>query len=79
MSMGANAATKLMQVCDNVLRVMGIEWMAAAQALEFRRPAQTSPVLEAKLAEFRKRVPFVENDCVMSELIEESIGFVKGL
>ena len=78
-SMGANAATKLMQVCDNVLRVMGIEWMAAAQALEFRRPAQTSPVLEAKLAEFRKRVPFVENDCVMSELIEESIGFVKGL
>lgn len=41
-SMGANAATKLLRVVDNTRRVLAIELMNAAQALEFRRPAKSS-------------------------------------
>lgn len=46
-SMGANAATKLYQVVLNTERVLAIELFNAAQALEFRRPLQSSPAIEA--------------------------------
>lgn len=61
-SMGANAATKLVKIVDNVETVLGIELFNAAQALEFRRPAKTSPVLERIFTELRKEVPFIKND-----------------
>src|SRR5947208_16281285 len=41
-SMGANAATKCLRIVDNVEKVLAIELLSAAQALEFRRPAETS-------------------------------------
>src|SRR4051794_30532657 len=45
-SMGANAATKCKRVIDNVERVLAIELLTAAQALDFRRPLKPSTVLE---------------------------------
>ncbi len=77
-SMGANAATKLFRVLDNVERVLAIELMNAAQALQFRRPLNTSAVLEKLFVEYRKRVPFVENDVIMYPLITQSILFISG-
>ena len=64
-SMGANAATKLRRVVLNTERVLAIELFNAAQALEFRRPARTSPALENLVADYRRRVPFIDNDTVM--------------
>lgn len=76
-SMGANAATKLMPLIDNVNRILAIELMNAAQAFEFRRPAKTSPILEEMLAEFREFVPRVTDDVVMYEQIEEATEFIE--
>lgn len=76
-SMGANAATKLLRVVDNTERVLGIEFMNAAQAVEFRRPAKTSPILEKALAAFRAVVPTVDEDKVMYTEIEKSYTFVR--
>ncbi len=76
-SMGSNAATKLARVVDNTERILAIELFNAAQALEFRRPLHTSPQLESWLSEYRKHVPFVENDTVMYSLIEKSIDFIR--
>ena len=76
-SMGANAATKLFRVVLNTERVLAIELFNAAQALEFRRPAHTSPELERMVADFRKRVPFIDNDTVMYPHIEASIEFLR--
>lgn len=76
-SMGANAATKLLPLIDNLYRIFGIELMNAAQAFEFRRPATTSPVLEDLLSEFRRVVPRIEDDVVMYEQIERAYGFVQ--
>jgi len=42
-SMGANAATKALRVVYNLERILAIELFNAAQALEFRRPAKSSP------------------------------------
>lgn len=75
-SMGSNAATKLYRVVLNTERVLAIELFNAAQALEFRRPARTSPVLEELVAEFRKKVPFIDNDTVMYPYIEAAVQFL---
>lgn len=75
-SMGANAATKLFHVVHNVERVLAIELLNAAQALEFRRPLKTSPVLENVIAAFREHVPFISSDVVLQDYIAKSITFV---
>lgn len=76
-SMGSNAATKLYRVVGNTGRVLAIELFNAAQALEFRRPARTSVLLEDLLADYRRVVPFIENDEVMYLHIESSIQFLQ--
>lgn len=76
-SMGSNAATKLYRVVCNTERVLAIELFNAAQAIEFRRPARTSAVLEGLLADYRCRVPFIDNDSVMYPHIESSVQFLR--
>ena len=76
-SMGSNAATKLVRVVDNVETVLGIELFNAVQAIEFRRPLHTSPRLEKVMADYRKVVPFVDTDTYMHPLIEKSVEFLK--
>ena len=76
-SMGSNAATKLWRVVGNTERVLAIELFNAAQALEFRHPARTSPALERLVAEYRKRVPFIDNDLVMYPHIAASVEFLR--
>ena len=66
-SMGANAATKCLRVLQNVEKVLGIELLAAAQAMDFRRPEKTAPVLEAMHIAFRERVSFNEKDRVLHD------------
>jgi histidine ammonia-lyase len=76
-SMGANAATKCYKVVENVQRIIAIELFNASQALEFRRPAKTSPFLENFVAEFRNEVPFVDADKIMFTEIEKCLDFIK--
>ena len=76
-SMGGNSATKLVRIVQNTERVLAIELMNAAQALDMRRPLLSSPVLEEWHKEYRREVPFVINDMVMSPLIRESIEFIR--
>lgn len=76
-SMGANAATKLVRVALNTERVLAIELFNAAQALEFRRPLRSSDTLEALVADYRKVVPFIEIDEVMYPHIADSIAFLR--
>ena len=76
-SMGSNAATKLWKVVQNTERVLAIELMNAAQALEFRRPLLSSKPIEAMFAAYRKVVPFVDNDTVMFPHIASSVKFLQ--
>jgi histidine ammonia-lyase len=61
-SMGMTAALKLRQIVENIRTVLGIELLVACQALDFHRPARTSPRLEAVHAAVRRRVPFMDRD-----------------
>lgn len=76
-SMGANSATKLCRIVDNTERVLAIELINAAQALDMRRPLKSSPALEQWHDDFRCHVPFVDKDTVMSPLIKASVEFLQ--
>ena len=78
-SMGSNAATKSARVADNVERVLAIELLNAAQALEFRRPLKSSATIEKLFADFRAVVPFVDTDMIMYPLIARSVEFLQNL
>ena len=75
-SMGSNSATKLWRVVQNTERILAIELMNAAQALEFRRPLRSSKPIENIFAAYRAIVPFVDNDTVMYPYIATSVKFL---
>lgn len=75
-SMGANVATKAYRIIQNTKKVLAIELLNAAQALEFRRPLKTAEVLESFVAEFRESVPFVKKDEVLQVHIKNSVEFL---
>lgn len=76
-SMGANGATKLLRVANNLERILAIELFNAAQAFEFRRPIKTSAYLEEFLADYRKYVPFIDNDKIMYKEIDATVQFFR--
>jgi histidine ammonia-lyase len=75
-SMGANGATKCLRVINNVEKLLAIELFTAVQAMEFRRPAKTSPFLEKIIAEFRSKVSFVSEDRVLHDDMVNAIEFI---
>lgn len=76
-SMGSNSATKLVRIVDNVETVLAIELFNAAQALDFRRPLQSSPLLERIHSDYRQAVPFLTTDTYMHPLMIRSAQFIR--
>ena len=74
-SMGANAATKLYQVVENVERILSIELMNAAQAMAFRRGV-SSDFIETLLYTYRQDVSFVNDDIVLYNVMRDSLQFL---
>ncbi|MGK0407203.1 MAG: histidine ammonia-lyase [Roseivirga sp.] len=77
-SMGANAATKLQKVLDNLKTILAIELLTASQALFFRE-AKTSPYLESFLSAFREDIPFIEEDRIIQKDIMKARQFIDSL
>ena len=76
-SMGANGATKLLKVADNLEKILAIELLNAAQAMDFRKPLKTSPYLQEFMMKFRTHVSFMENDQIMYTAIHAAIDFLQ--
>jgi len=76
-SMGATAARKAVQVVANTRRILGIEAVAAAQALEFHRPLLTSPPLAAAYDRLRTRVAPLEGDRLLAPDLEAAAELVR--
>jgi histidine ammonia-lyase len=75
--MGDNAATKLYRIVNNLYSILAIELITAAQALEFRRPLKTSPILEEFVNTFRATVPFIETDRLLHNDMVKAEKFLK--
>ena len=61
-SMAAHAARRLHAMNKNLASIVGIEWLAAAQGVEFRTPLKTSAPLQRAIAALRARVPSLGED-----------------
>lgn len=75
-SMGANAAVQCYEIVSNVERILAIELLNASQAIEFRRPKKSSPLIESFLKTYRQTVPFVKEDLVFYNLIQDTMHFI---
>jgi histidine ammonia-lyase len=77
-SMGANSATKSAQITANVHRILAIELLVAAEALE-HCPTGTSPFLQNIIDLLRLDVPSLEADRVMHDDIEKAIALIAAM
>src|SRR5690606_22059220 len=75
-SMGANSATQAHTLIYNVERIMAIELLNAAQAIAFRKPAISSPIIESFLKSYHSEIKFVTQDEIFHDLIKKSIQFI---
>jgi histidine ammonia-lyase len=75
--MGMTGALKLRQIVEHAERIVAIELMCAAQALEFRRPLKSSPQLEGVHEAVRAVVPRLEQDRTLAPDIDAIAAAVR--
>ena len=71
-SMGSISARKALQIINNLENILAIELLCASQAFEFRKPLKSSDILEACYKYYRERIPYIKEDTILSDLIEET-------
>ena len=76
-SMGWSAARKLRRAVDGLTRVVAIEVLTAARALDLRAPLAPSPATGAVLRLLRERVPGPGTDRHLSPEIEAAVDLVR--
>lgn len=76
-SMGSISGRKFNQILGNIEKILAIELMYAAQAMEFRRPNTFSVILEKNFAIIRSKVAKLEEDRILKDDINALIQLVK--
>lgn len=70
--MATFAARRLKPMIDNVAHILAIEWLAAAQGIEFLRPLRSSAAIEAAHALLRADCPPMAQDRYLAPDIERA-------
>ena len=76
-SMATFAARRLQPMIANVAHIVGIEWLAAAQGIDFLRPLVSSAPLEAAHALLRAQCPAMMQDRYIAPDIEAASRAVR--
>ncbi len=76
-SMATFAARRLQPMIHNVAHILGIEWLAAAQGIEFLRPLQSSAALERAHALLRQHSAALPEDRYLAPEIHTAGGLVR--
>jgi len=76
-SMGWHAGRKLRKAIDNLRRIIAIELVAAARAVELRAPLKPSPVTGELISILRERVPGMGPDRELSSELEAANELLK--
>ena len=76
-SMATFAARRLRDIFDNVASILAIEWLAACQGLDFRKPLATSKKLQVLMQLLREQVPFYDKDRYFAPDIEKAKQLIK--
>jgi histidine ammonia-lyase len=76
-AMAAHAARRLLAMTENVVQIVAIELLAAAQGCDFHAPLTSSVALDAVRALLRRHVPALENDRFLAPDIAAAAGLVR--
>ena len=76
-SMATFAARRLSDIADNIADIVAIEWLEAAQGLDFRRPLKASAKIEAAYQCLRERVAYYDQDRYFAPDIKAASGLIK--
>ncbi|SEB45213.1 histidine ammonia-lyase [Tenacibaculum sp. MAR_2009_124] len=76
-SMGSISSRKFNQILGNLEKIFAIEFMYAAQAMEFRRPNTFSDIIEENFAIIRSKVAKLEDDRILKDDIYALIELIK--
>ncbi|NHJ20024.1 MAG: histidine ammonia-lyase [Candidatus Lokiarchaeota archaeon] len=76
-SMGAISARKTLKIVNNLEKILAIELLCAAQAFDFRKPLNSSVILEACHIQIRNKIPHINEDVVLSDFIEIALSIIK--
>ncbi|MBU6458538.1 MAG: histidine ammonia-lyase [Bradyrhizobium sp.] len=76
-SMAAHAARRLSDMADNLVTILGIELLVAAQGIQLRLPHLTSPALAAVIAALREHVSALGGDRYMADDIARASALVE--
>ena len=75
--MATFAARRLGDIFENVAGILAVEWLAAAQGLNFRRPLRSSAPVEDAWELLRAQVPFYDKDRYFAPDIENAVAMVR--
>ncbi|AJQ95222.1 histidine ammonia-lyase [Gynuella sunshinyii] len=76
-SMATFAARRLKDMAENTRGILAVEYLAAAQGLDFRSPLKTTELLEQAKALLREQVPFYDRDRYFATDIEQATALIK--
>lgn len=76
-SMGSISGRKTLRVIENLEKIQAIELLCATQALDFRKPLQSTDVLEQVYKMVRSEIPFASEDRIFSKDIQKAISLLK--
>ena len=76
-SMATYAARRLGDMSENTIGILAIEWLSAAQGLDFLKPLKTSDSLERAKSILREKVPFYDKDRYFSPDIKHTIELIE--
>jgi histidine ammonia-lyase len=76
-SSGWSAGRKLRRVLENLARILAVEALCAAQAVELRAPFRPGPATSAVLRRIRRDVPFMAEDRFLAPDLERASELVR--
>ncbi|MCH8896942.1 MAG: histidine ammonia-lyase [Chloroflexi bacterium] len=76
-SMATFAARRLADMYENTVGILAVEWLGAAQGLDFLRPLKSSGPVEQAKALLRSQVPFYDKDRYFAPDIRKSSELIE--
>ncbi|MFN8254630.1 MAG: histidine ammonia-lyase [Bacteroidales bacterium] len=75
-SMGSIAARKALRVCNNLVKILAVELVCAAQALDFRKPLKSGKTIEETHEYIRTLIAHTTSDRIFAHDIEKAIEII---
>jgi histidine ammonia-lyase len=76
-SMATHGARRLLGMTENLRQIIAIEFMAACQGIDFRKPLNTSGALQQAYSALRTRVPFAAQDRLIADDIKATAEVIQ--